>query len=95
MFKVEHNRNTQTIFLIGNFDSSKAEEVKAVFNDLEKSVTVDMSDLEFICSAGIGIMVMAYRSLKEKGEEIRLVNLSEHIKKVFEISLLDKIFNIC
>ena len=53
-----------------------------------------MSGLEFICSAGIGLMVMAYRKLKEKGEEIFLVNLNEHINKVFKLSLLDKVFKI-
>ena len=94
MFRVEYNRDIQTIFLSGSFDASKAEEVKKVFDTVENSINVDMSGLEFICSAGIGLMVMAYRKLKEKGEEIFLVNLNEHINKVFKLSLLDKVFKI-
>jgi len=94
MFQVEYNKDIRTVFLSGSFDASKTEEVKEVFDKVENSINVDMSGLEFICSAGIGLMVMAYRKLKEKGEDIRLVNLNEHINKVFRLSLLDKVFKI-
>jgi anti-sigma B factor antagonist len=78
----------------GSFDASKAEEVKEVLERVKNTVKIDMSGLEFICSAGIGLLVMAYRKLKEKGEELYLINLNEHINKVFKLSLLDKVFNI-
>lgn len=94
MFQVEYKSDINTIFLCGNFDASRAEEVKEVFDRIENSVRVDMSGLDFICSAGIGLMVMAYRKLKERGEDFYLVNLNEHINKVFKLSLLDKIFKI-
>lgn len=94
MFNVEYNQDIQTVFLRGNFDTSKAEEVGEVFDKVEKSVTVDMSELQFICSSGIGVMVTVYRKLKEKGEDICLVNLNEHIQQVFKLSLLDKVFTI-
>jgi len=94
VFKAEYNRDIQTVFLSGNFDASKAEEAKAVFDLVEHTVRVDMSHLDFICSAGIGLMVMVYRKLKERGEEFYLVNLNDHISKVFKLSLLDKVFKI-
>jgi anti-sigma B factor antagonist len=94
MFQVEYNKDIQTVFLRGSFDASKAEEVKEVLNRVDNSVSVDMSGLDFICSAGVGLMVMTYRKLKEKGEDICLINLNEHISKVFRLSLLDKVFTI-
>jgi len=94
MFQVDFNEKTNTIILIGNLEASKAEEVKMLLEKVEDTVIVDMSNLEFICSAGIGIMVMTYRKLKEKGKDIHLINLNDHIKKVFEVSMLDKVFNI-
>jgi anti-anti-sigma factor len=94
MFQVEYNTDIQTVFLRGSFDASKAEEVKEVLNTVDKSVSVDMSGLDFICSTGVGLMVMTYRNLKEKGEDFCLVNLNEHISKVFKLSLLDKVFTI-
>jgi anti-sigma B factor antagonist len=94
MFNIEYSPDLETIFLRGNFDTSKAEEVIEVFDKVEKSVNVDMSELQFICSSGIGVMVTVYKKLKEKGEDICLVNLNEHISKVFKLSLLDKVFTI-
>jgi anti-sigma B factor antagonist len=94
MFSVNFNKDTQVVSLNGNFDASRVDEVKLVLEQIDSSVTIDMSNLNFICSAGIGLMIMTYRRLKEKGENIYLKNLNDHIKKVFKVSLLDKIFNI-
>lgn len=94
MFKLEYDTNSQTIFISGSLDTSKAEEVKLILGEINNTITIDMSYLDFISSAGLGVMVMTYRRLKEKGENIYLVNLNDHIKKVFQLSLLDKLFNI-
>ena len=94
MFKVEYNDELKTVYLDGNFDSSKANEVKDIIEKIDETFTVDMSQLNYICSAGIGIMVMAYSRLKDKGEKVYLANLNEHIIKVFRMSQLDKVFEI-
>jgi len=94
MFQFELNEKTRTLTLVGNFDASKTEEVKAVLDHVEDSLNIDMNNLQFICSSGIGIMVMTYRKLKEKGKEVYLINLNDHIRKVFEVAMLNKIFNI-
>ncbi len=94
MFNVHYNMESQTIYIKGNFDTSRAEEVKSVFEEVKTSVKVDMSELNFISSSGIGIMVMALQKLKGIGENIELVNLNDNIKKVFRVSMLDKVFNI-
>ena len=80
--------------LSGNFDASKVDEIKTALEQIDNSITVDMSNLAFISSAGIGVLVMTYRRLKDKGENVYLVNLNDHIKKVFKLSSLDKVFNI-
>lgn len=82
------------ITLAGNLDSSKSDEAKSIFRLVQESVTVDMSALDFICSAGIGTLVMAYSQLSEKGKSIVLINLKPTIRKVFEVSLLHNVFDI-
>ena len=94
LFQFELNEKTRTLTLDGNFDASRTEEVKAVLDHIEDSLIIDMNNLQFICSSGIGIMVMTYRKLKEKGKEVYLINLNDHIRKVFEVAMLNKIFNI-
>ena len=94
MFNISQDLDSNLITLSGNFDSSRSDDAKKIFQNLTDSVTIDMSDLDFICSAGIGILVMTYRQLKEKEKLMTLVNLKPHIRKVFEVSLLHKVFDI-
>lgn len=94
MFSIDYDKELNLITLTGNLDSSRSDEAKSIFQLVQESVTVDMSNLEFICSSGIGTLVMAYSQLKAIGKSISFVNLKPHIRKVFEVSLLHKIFDI-
>ena len=94
MFQIEYKKDSQTVNLIGKLDTSSSTEAKDVLDKIENSITIDMADLNFICSAGIGILVNTYSRLKKKGENINLINLNSHIKKVFEVSCLDTVFDI-
>lgn len=94
MFSIEFDEDKNLIVLSGNLDSSKSDEAKEVFGKVKNSVTVDMSDLEFICSSGVGTLVMAYSQLKQNGKSISLINLRPQIRKVFEVSLLHTVFDI-
>jgi anti-sigma B factor antagonist len=80
--------------IIGNLDASKTQEVRNVFENINETFSIDMSNLNFICSAGIGVLVLTYKRLKERGEKVYLTNLNDHIKKVFEASRLDTVFDI-
>lgn len=94
MFSIVYDKDKNLIALGGNFDSSKSEEAKDVFMRVNSSVTVDMTNLDFICSSGVGTLVMVYTQLKQSGESMTLVNLKPHIKKVFEVSMLHRVFDI-
>lgn len=82
------------ILLAGRFDASQAEVANAVFLGLERAVTVDFARLEYISSAGLGILLAAQKSLAEKGTGLRLINLRSHIRDIFTISGFDQIFQI-
>ena len=94
MFQIEYKKDSQTVNLIGKLDTSSSTEAKDVLDKIENSITIDMADLNFICSAGIGTLVNTFSRLKKKGENINLINLNSHIKKVFEVSCLDTVFDI-
>src|SRR5262245_8266072 len=55
---------------------------------LEKSprvIVFDMKDVNFVSSAGIGIILMAEQTLKPTGGKVLMFNLQPQIKKVFDI----------
>jgi len=55
---------------------------------------VDLSELTYICSAGIASLINCYRTVRREGGTIIYVNPNEKIKEVFSICKLDQILQI-
>ena len=62
----------------------------------EKNIdfVVDLSELTYICSAGIASLINCYRTVRRKGGTIIYVNPNEKITEVFSICKLDQILQI-
>lgn len=58
------------------------------------NILVDMRDVGFIDSSGLGVLVSGLRRVKENGGTMRLVCTKENILKIFRITGLDKVFPI-
>jgi anti-sigma B factor antagonist len=80
--------------LVGRLDASAAEGAMAALSDLSCSVTADCAELDYISSAGLGVIMETYKRLHSLGLTLRLVNLSPHIRNVFRYSGLDRVIEI-
>jgi anti-sigma B factor antagonist len=87
-------QNGNEVFLIGRFDASQAEKVGNALDSITDNCKVDFSELDYISSAGLGILIKNYSRLKDLGKSIRLVNMNKHVKEVFRYSKLDEVFQI-
>ncbi len=93
MFEISTGENGE-ILLSGRLDASQVESARAVLLKLEESRVVDFSKLEYIASAGLGILLAAQKKLGEKGCSLKLVNLNNHIRDVLHFSGFDQVFEI-
>ena len=82
------------ITLSGRFDASQADTAKKEFSKIVQSTTVDFSDLEYISSAGLGVLLMTQKRLMESGHKLRLINMNDHVREVFKYARFDYIFEI-
>lgn len=80
--------------LSGRFDAAQVEKARLVFDRLSIQTVVDFAELEYISSAGLGILLMTQRRLRESGKGLRLINMNKHIRDVFQYAGFDKIFEI-
>ncbi len=80
--------------LSGRFDAAQVEKARAVFDQVNVSTVVDFGELEYISSAGLGILLMTQRRLRESGKGLKLINMNKHIRDVFQYAGFDKIFEI-
>jgi anti-sigma B factor antagonist len=81
--------------LFGRFDAAQVEKARVVFDQVKGHVVVDFQGLEYISSAGLGILLMTQRRLKESGSGgLKLINMNKHIRDVFRYAGFDQVFEI-
>lgn len=91
---LEIKMNNEEILLCGRFDASQADKAKSVFNNIHTARIVDFSELDYISSAGLGILLMTQKRLKDSGHQLILKNMNKHIREVFKYAGFDMIFQI-
>jgi anti-sigma B factor antagonist len=93
MLEISVGENDE-IVLSGRFDAAEAERARQVFLSLDDAKVVDFARLDYISSAGLGVLLAAQKKLSEKGKGLRLINVNGHIRDVFHFSGFDQIFEI-
>jgi anti-anti-sigma factor len=93
MFSITVN-DKGVIVLSGRFDAAQAERARGVFSLLEASAVVDFKALDYISSAGLGVLLATQQRLKKGGNAIKLVNMNRMVRDVFRIARFDLIFEI-
>jgi anti-sigma B factor antagonist len=60
----------------------------------ERKFLIDFSNTGYIDSSGLGVLVSLSKKIREQGGELRLANLNEDLKTLFELTKLDTLFHI-
>jgi len=93
MFEIERNDNG-SILLTGRLDASQADKAKSFLEQVNDSCTLDFGELDYISSAGLGVLLGTQKRLSESGNSLRLINMSKHIRDIFLYAGFDHIFEI-
>ncbi|MCZ6520806.1 MAG: STAS domain-containing protein [Bacteroidetes bacterium] len=71
--------------------------IEMVNDIINKDITlcaVDISNIRYINSSGIGVLITILTKFRNKGGEVVLINPSDQVKKLLIITKLNAIFNI-
>jgi anti-sigma B factor antagonist len=60
----------------------------------ERKFLIDFTNTGYIDSSGLGVLVSLSKKIREQGGELRLANLNEDLRTLFELTKLDTLFNI-
>jgi len=69
-------------------------QILALANKKSTRILVDFLDVTYMDSSGVATLVEALQMTKKNGGKLRLFNLGQPIRDVFELSRLDKVFEI-
>ena len=82
----------------GQADLHTASELRAAISDAidrgAANLVVDLSEATFIDSMTLGVLLGAVKRLRPTGGGVSVVCKDPHIRRVFEITLLDRIFSL-
>ncbi|RJR31712.1 MAG: anti-sigma factor antagonist [Candidatus Latescibacterota bacterium] len=73
-----------------------AEVFKATIHKLleagRKKVVVNLHDIDWINSTGMGILISGYTTMRRSGGDLRLLNVSDKIQSILYVTKLNMIF---
>jgi anti-sigma B factor antagonist len=82
----------------GSLDTQTSPDAQTQLNQLieggDKKILVNFEKLHYISSAGLRILLAAAKQLKTAEGELRICDLNEVVKEVFDISGFSTIFKI-
>jgi len=82
-----------TLALIGRLDAAQAPKAQAALDAVNGAARLDFARLEYISSAGLGVLLKTQKRLAAAGG-LTILNVSAHIMDVFRYSGFDQIFRI-
>lgn len=70
-------------------------ELEKIFEKTKANICIDATDLTYMDSTGLGVIIGTYGRMKENGGfRIAIVNPRDNIKKLLNVTSLDKIFGV-
>lgn len=70
------------------------EELAVIADGKNKVITIDLKDVSYLDSTGLGVFVGLFKQLKNNGGELRLIEMSERLKRLFQITGLSHVMEI-
>ena len=59
-----------------------------------KNIIFDFKHIRFMDSSGIGVIIGRYKKVSSEGGKVSVVNVNDRVKKIFNLSGMNKIINI-
>ena len=94
--------NTLYITLVGELDEMSATFTRNKLDDIMntssnvRQIIIDLSELEFMDSTGVGVLIGRYKRMKASNIPIFICNPSSHAEKIFQMTGLYEIMpKIC
>jgi len=96
------NREVDGVFVItlegrivlGEESHSLREKLKSVIAEGNKKIVLNMADIKYIDSSGLGALVAAHYSAKTQTASMRLCNLGSKFYEVLQITKLLTVFDV-
>lgn len=98
--KMEKHQNKEEalVRIAGEIDAYTApqlrEELWPLAEGKNKILTISLKDVSYLDSTGLGVFVGLFKQIKKNDGELKLIDLSDRLKRLFEITGISNIIHI-
>jgi anti-anti-sigma factor len=82
------------VVMSGRLDAAQCDKALQFLDAVAAPRVVDLAALEYISSAGLGVLLKTQKRAMAGGQGLRLVNANKHIRDIFKYAGFDRIFEI-
>ena len=96
-YKVTEEGNIATIHLDGEIDMDVVEKAKEVIFphiDAGKEVHLNLSQVQYMDSSGISVLIESHQKAEELGTKVTLKEISKSVLKVIMMAKLEQVLNL-
>ena len=96
IINVERDFELVTLEIRGRLDTTTAPNLESAINELSqdtKELIFDMSGVEYISSAGIRVLLGAYKKMSTNQGTMRIEKASDMVREVFEMTGLSEMLD--
>lgn len=94
-YEIQPDDGVSIVRIHGRFDAKAVEEMKPEVKALSpEAIALDMSDVTFIDSSALGLVVSIFRRTQEAKGNMALFGLKPQVTAIFELTRLHRTFDI-
>lgn len=93
MLAIDFNQDG-VIVIAGRLDAAQSPAAQSFLDGVNGTATLDCSALEYISSAGLGVLLKTQKRLLAANGTLRLTGLKPHLRDIFAYSGFDQLFPI-
>lgn len=95
---VSHQDGVTVIEIAGRFDALTAPQIKLelhkLIQDGDIRMVLNLQKMDFIDSAGLGVLVSCLRRTAAEGGDLRLAEVPPFCRSIFELTRLTRVFDV-
>ena len=94
MLAIDFGADGKKVVIAGRLDAAQCAAAQSFLDRVQGPVTLDCSRLEYISSAGLGVLLKTQKRLMASSGKLRLAGVNRHLQDIFQYSGFDQIFEI-
>jgi anti-sigma B factor antagonist len=79
--------------VLGEGDGQVRDRIKDLLSDGQRKILLNLGDVTYIDSAGLGALISSYTTTKREGGSLKLMNLTKRIQDLLAITKLITVFD--